>query len=296
MMHKNNMEILEFNKPITDVIRQRFSCRVYEKSPIEAGKRKKLEDYLSALGPGPLGTAIRFKLAAATEEDSKALKKLGTYGFIKGATGFIIGAMGTGNKNLEDFGYQMERAILFASNLELGTCWLGGSFSRSRFAGKIGAAKEETVPAVTATGTIAAGAREGWMRRRIGASRRVSWEKLFFDRQFDVPLSPESAGKYAEPLEMVRLGPSASNKQPWRIIKHNNIWHFYLRRTPGYPPPLFKHLLGLADVQRLEVGIAMCHFELTAKALGMQGKWVVTSPEIIVPDALTEYAVSWQQM
>jgi len=36
-----------------------------------------------------------------------------------------------GDKNLEDFGYLMEEAILFATGLGLGTCWLGGSFTKS---------------------------------------------------------------------------------------------------------------------------------------------------------------------
>ena len=52
-----------------------------------------------------------------------------------------------GEKNLEDFGYTMERIILFATDLGLGTCWLGGSFTKSRFAEKISANGSERVPA-----------------------------------------------------------------------------------------------------------------------------------------------------
>jgi nitroreductase len=64
---------------------------------------------------------------------SPQLKGLGTYGFIKGATGFIMGTVGHSEKNLEDYGYVMERAILFATDIGLGTCWFGGTFTRSRF-------------------------------------------------------------------------------------------------------------------------------------------------------------------
>lgn len=34
-----------------------------------------------------------------------------------------------------------------------------------------------------------------------------------------MPLEKEEAGNYEAALEMVRIAPSASNKQPWRILK-----------------------------------------------------------------------------
>ena len=38
---------------------------------------------------------------------------------------------------MEDFGYLMERVILYATALGLGTCWLGGTLTKSSFAEKI---------------------------------------------------------------------------------------------------------------------------------------------------------------
>ena len=60
---------------------------------------------------GPLGSRARFALVAATEGDQEALRGLGTYGFIKGATGFIVGAAERSPEDLEDYGYLMEHAI-----------------------------------------------------------------------------------------------------------------------------------------------------------------------------------------
>jgi len=60
---------------------------------------------------------------------------------------------------------------------------------------------------------------------------------------------------------MVRIAPSASNKQPWRIVKIEGAWHFFLERTKGYGDGIIFKLLKLADIQRLDMGIAMCHFE-----------------------------------
>jgi hypothetical protein len=283
-----------YSKPITEVIRQRFSCRRYFEKPIEDEKRQRLADFLSSSGTGPLGSSVRFHLVAATEQDRSSLKGLGTYGVIRGATGFIVGAVRHSKKNLEDYGYLMERAILYATDIGLGTCWLGGTFTRSRFAKKISAANAEIIPAVTSIGYSAERGRfEGRMRELVGADNRQPWENLFFRKGFGDPLPSDEAEAYAEPLAMVRIGPSASNKQPWRIVKDANTWHFYMKRTKGYGTTLTFKLLRLADLQRVDMGIAMSHFELTANECGLKGKWVVKEPHIEKPDRLTEYSVSW---
>jgi hypothetical protein len=93
-----------FTRPISEIITDRFSCRQYLNKPIAAARRQELQDYISAIHRGPLGTPVRFSLAAASDGDRQALKGLGTYGTIKSPTGFILGAMGPGSKNLEDYG------------------------------------------------------------------------------------------------------------------------------------------------------------------------------------------------
>ena len=284
-----------FQQPITDIISQRYSCRSYRPEPIAAETQRRLQDFLAALHTGPLGAPLRFALLAASESDRRALRGLGTYGFIRGAAGFIVGAAGLGERNLEDFGYQMEVAILAATDLGLGTCWLGGSFTQSSFARKIGLTDGEIVPAVTATGYVV---KQSWysrlVRKQVGAERRLPRGDLFFLDRFGVPLPAGAFGPYVWPLEMVRLAPSASNKQPWRILKDGSAWHFYLQRTPKYGPgSVVFNVMKLADLQRVDMGIAMCHFELTARELGLDGKWVRMNPGLEVPDERTEYVVSW---
>ena len=286
---------MRFNKPITEIIPQRYSCRIYNNQPIEAETRQQLHALLSTLDHGPLGAPTRFEMVAATEQDRQSLRGLGTYGFIRGATGFIVGAINGSNTSLEDFGYRMEQILLAATDLGLGTCWLGGSFTKSTFAGKIRATGNETVPAVASIGYAAEGSRsEDWIRQRAKGDSRLPWEALFFHEHFNRTLAPEAAGAYATPLEMLRLGPSASNKQPWRVVRDASAWHFYLQRTRRYGKgsAIFT-LLKLADLQRVDMGIAMCHFELTANELGLPGRWVVAEPDLDKPGEHTEYIVSW---
>lgn len=286
---------MQFDQPVTDLIEQRFSCRTYRPEPIEPESRERLTDFFEATRVGPLGNRARFKLIAAHEEDASALRGMGTYGFIKNPTGFIIGACRDEEMSLEDYGYLMEAIILRATDLGLGTCWLGGTFNRSRFAREIDLGDDEIIPAVTSLGYIAEDPRrvDQTIRNTAGSDRRMTWSELFFERSFDQPLERQAAGEFALPLKMVRIGPSASNKQPWRIVKIDDAWHFYLRRTPGYPSPVFNLLLGLADLQRVDIGIAMCHFELTAKHLGLEGDWALDDPGIALLDKHTEYVISW---
>ncbi len=289
-----------FSQPLTEIIPARYSCRNYAKRPIEEEKQEQLRAFIAAHTVGPFGTPVRFSLVTATERDRDELRGLGTYGFIKGAMGFIIGAVEESDKYLEDFGYLMEQIILYATDLGLGTCWLGGSFNKSNFSARISAQEAERVPAVTAIGYAAEKPRliGRLIRRQAGSDHRKPWEDLFFLGQFGVPLPREAAGPYAIPLDMVRLGPSASNKQPWRIIKREKngsdgeTWHLYLQRTEGYRRRN-RGMMGVADMQRIDMGIAMCHLALTARELGLHGEWQDQEPAIETPDELTEYVISW---
>lgn len=283
-------------RPIQDVMRERFSCRSYVKKPIEAPSRARLEEFLSGLGPGPFGSPTRFGLLASTADDERALKGLGTYGMIRNPQAFIVGVMGPGPKNLEDLGYLLERAVLAAVGLGLGTCWLGGSFRKSRFSGAVGVTGDETVPAVVALGYSADAERSGgWAGRAIKRSTRLAPEATFFAGGFDRPLRPDEAGGLAPALESVRWAPSASNKQPWRVVRGGGRWHFYLQRTKGYGKGLMGKLSPMADVQRIDLGIAMCHFELAARELGATGTWELADPGIVLPDDLTSYTATWRE-
>jgi nitroreductase len=279
--------------PVHDLAARRYSCRDYVDRPLENADRDRLAAFLATLDAGPLGNSCRFALLAATQDDRAALKGLGTYGFIKGATAFILGAVRPGPGDMEDYGYLLERGVLEATELELGTCWLGGTFTKSSFARKLGPQNGEVIPAVVATGYPTEHSRKHWLRRRIGAERRLPPEQLFFEGNPATPMRLNAAGDLARLLEVVRWAPSASNKQPWRVVRDGKHWHFYLARTPGYSGGILKSFIKLADLQRVDIGIAMCHLELAARESGLVGRWVVAPPRIDVSAAGWEYAASW---
>ena len=58
----------------------------------------------------------------------------------------------------------------------------------------------------------------------------------------------------SEVLDMVRWAPSAINKQPWRIVHRDGAYHFYEKKDRGYSSD------ATGDMQKIDVGIALCHF------------------------------------
>lgn len=263
--------------------------------PIQVEHIASLQKYFTEKQNGPFNNQIQLKIISVQENDDFQLKGLGTYGFIKNPAGFIIASIKDAPGSLEDFGYILEELILQATNLGLGTCWLGGTFTKSRFARIINLQEDEDIPCVISLGYPSN--QQAWVdrvaRTYAGADRRLSWKELFFIDTFNQPISKEQAGSYQEPLELVRLAPSASNKQPWRILKLTDNWHFYIQRTKKYPTPVFKFLLGLADLQRVDLGIAMAHFENSARDLKLSGEWTINNPALTLPDPKIEYVVSW---
>lgn len=271
-----------------EIIKRRTSCRSYSHNGIDQDKLDELRKYIAANTDSPFNSIIRFQLLDFSETDTLEIKAPGTYGVIKGAKYFIVGAVGNQPKSMEDYGYCMEKNILKATDLELGTCWLGGTFNRSGFGEIMGVVSDELLPAISPVG-YSSNKRsiiDRLFRLSAGSDKRKSWQELFFDGNIRTPLQKESSSPYEKPLECIRIGPSASNKQPWRIIKEGGSLHFYLSRTPGY-----NAVFGDIKMQNIDMGIAMCHFELSARELGLKGDWNITDPRMQTGDA--EYIVSW---
>jgi len=276
---------------IIETIKNRKSCRTYSDRVIEPEKLAELKQFLASNTKTPFGSKVRFQLIDFNEIKTRELKKnLTTYGVIKGARLFIAGTVEKQPKAMEDYGYCMERNVLKATSMGLGTCWLGGTFKRSGFAGKISINEGELLPAISPVGYLRdkRSVVDRVFRYVAASDKRKPWNELFYLNDTDNFLDDRNFGRFNVPLECVRLAPSASNKQPWRIIlgKGQDTVHLYLKRTPGYGK-IGKDI----ELQNVDMGIAMCHFELSAKALGLQGNWSVNDPQIIATDM--EYIVSW---
>jgi hypothetical protein len=275
---------------IIESIKIRRSCRSYSDRAIEPEKLAELKQFLASNTKTPFGSKICFHLLDFNEMETGELKNLTTYGVIKGTRRFIVGTTEKRPMAMEDYGYCMERNILKATSLGLGTCWLGGTFKRRGFADKIRINEGELLPAISPVGypRDTRSVVDRMFRYFAASDKRKPWDELFHLHDTDSILTDHHSGGFKIPLECIRMAPSASNKQPWRIIKDKNqdAFHFYLRRTPGY-----ENVVKYVKLQNVDMGIAMSHFELSAKELGLKGDWSVNEPQI-QSDGM-EYIVSW---
>ncbi|MBN1424088.1 nitroreductase family protein [Candidatus Fermentibacteria bacterium] len=281
MTHSSSWSALE-------AVKQRISHRTYDGLPLPPDVRETLEKALREPPLAPFGSRVR--LALVEKSSAGQPVRLGTYGIIRGATTFLVGAIQRVEHAEEDFGFVFEWAILRATSLGLGTCWLGGTLRRGEFATALGLRPGEFIPAATPVG-YAAGRRsimDAMTRWGAGSKHRKPWSELFFAGSFQAPLSETDSGAYATVLEMVRLAPSASNRQPWRIVmdRERRAFHLFLQRTAGYGYP------GV-DLQRIDMGIAMCHFELSVRELGIEGGWTQKDVDVKPLPARTSYLASW---
>lgn len=271
---------------IEEVVQKRYSVRNYSDQAVEPEKKRAIERFVDGL-ENPFGCKVHFHFLDHAE--SKSPENLGTYGVIKGAKQYIATTVELRPLALEALGYELETLMLYLAHLDLGSCWLGGTFHRRDFAKSMNIQESEVFPAVTPYGYAASRKhiQEIVMRKIIRADQRKEWNQLFFCRDFQTPLTKGEAGDLDFPLEMIRLGPSASNKQPWRIVYTEQACHFYEDKQPGYSD-VFSY-----DIQQIDLGIAAAHFDLAAKEKGIQGHFDPSAdPKIEMPDHMI-YEFSW---
>ncbi len=275
---------MEYNSPITEIIPKRRSWRKYKTSSIEDSKIEELEDFIEKLDINPFSGICRFEILKL--EDISRVNQYASYGIIKGASYYIVGIVPRSEYDLEYFSYFLEAIILKATELDLGTCWLGGTVRRDKLKNDINLERDERIPAISPLGyPDDPGLIRSILRSSLKAKSRNPWEEIFFEEKETnfSPLDKYLLGDYATCLEMVRLGPSAKNGQPWRIIKEEqkNNFHFYRANSHQYA--------------RLDIGIAVCHFDLTRKEKELEGKWEIKESKKIkqiVPDEWL-YTISW---
>lgn len=265
---------------ISELIRTRRSVRSFDGGGLTAEEQDRLRAFAASIG-NPYGIPVEFRLLDA--------EAYGLSSPVITGERFYVGAKIAAGPHMEEaFGYSFERFVLYAWSLGLGTTWIGGTMDRSVFNRAMALRENERMPCVSPVGRPAAkmSLRETVMRRGTGATSRKPFDTPFFDGSFDRPLTEEAAGDLAAPLNAVLRAPSAVNRQPWRAVKCGDTLHFYVRHDRGY---LLKEA---GDLQKVDLGIALCHFALAAEEAGCAPRFSLSAPSIPVP-AGVEYIASY---
>ena len=252
---------------INELIRNRRSVRTFEEKAVGEETLEKLREF-SPKAINPFGVSVSFELLYAAEHGLQSP-------VLSGAELYVCGRVKNVPFCQAAFGYSFERYLLYAQSLGLGGVWIGGTMNRSAFEKAMRLEDNELMPCVSPLGyTAKMSVREIMMRKGVKADTRMDFEELFFEGDFEHPISRQKAGRLEAPLESVRLAPSAVNRQPWRVLLRDGAAHFYLRRGKG-----FGHSDKL-DMQMIDMGIALCHFELSAEAEGLSPRFAVEAPAV----------------
>lgn len=271
---------------VEKIVKQRISVRTFDEQTLSDDLKEKMNNYIRNIG-NPFLVDVSFRLLETKAADNGV--KLGTYGVIKGANSYIGASVAEGEWSLEAVGYSFEKIILYATSLGLGTCWLGGTFNRGEFASAMNVKQGELFPAISPIAYPLGKKRlaDTVVRKLAKSDTRKDWSEIFYHNDFSHTLTKKEAEEYEVPLEMIRLAPSASNKQPWRIVKTNSGYHFFEDKAKGY-----SERLGF-DIQRIDIGIAACHFHMSVQEKGLQGKFEKLSQIDIQTPEHVHYITSW---
>lgn len=271
---------------IEETIKKRKSVRNYEKRGLSEQQRNEIVTYMNQI-ENPFQVKVKFYFLE-TELLDKG-QKLGTYGVIQGAKDYLGVTVKNTDFAMEAVGYAFEMLVLYATSLGLGTCWMGGTFNRNQFKTAMEISENDVFPIISPIGIpLEKRSLTDTLVRKIAKSdQRKEWQELFFSTSFENILSKEDASDYVTALELVRIAPSASNKQPWRIVKDGELFHFF--KVQGYGD-----VFGY-DIQSVDMGIAACHFELALKEKQIVGEFYKEQDIKIELPEKTTYSFSWKK-
>lgn len=264
-----------------ETIKNRKSVRTYEEKPIASDKKEALENDIANI-ENPFNVPVALKLLDGKQDHLSSPVIVGADTWLGGKVALVTDA------DLA-FGYAFEKAVLYATDLGLGTVWLAATLDRPAFEKAMAVTENEVMPAVSPVGYAAEkrSVRESLMRKGLKADKRLKFTELFFQDDFNHALSEKEAGKWEVPLTCVRWAPSATNTQPWRLVISDdgkNV-HFYEKHKGKDKLPI--------DIHKVDLGIALCHFEIAAKEKGLDGQFVKSDPNLSHA-ADVDYIISYQ--
>ncbi len=173
-----------------------------------------------------------------------------SYGFFKGVRNYIALVGPKLDENVhEKLGYYGEKLLLTCELLELGTCWVGGTFNRDKCKCKV--SEEEVFKCVIVFGNTK---KKQTTKEKIirNVSHKIRKDKSIED-MFHSEHQPPNW--FIEGMRMVQRAPSALNRMPTKF--------YYSDETA------MAKVKGEKILEYYDLGIANFHFEIGANI----GKW-----------------------
>lgn len=234
-----------------DAINTRISRRTYLDTPIEPAKLALLQKEIDKAN-AESGLTITF-----LQDGAESFEGDKSYGMFEGVRSMLVLK---GNEDLpnlkEKVGYYGEKLILLAENLELGSCWVGGTFDKE--SSVFEKSPDEQIICVVPLGNISPSNREEKLvRGRIHRHSKEINEMMQADR----PLTETET----EAMKLVQLAPTARNTQKVEFVFEGD-----------------EITAQVADDYRfdlVDLGICKLHFETGMKTLYPNGHFLFGNKE-----------------
>ena len=249
---------------IIEIIKKRKSCRTFDHILLNPSDKKVLEVFINGNTDLIGGELINLKII----EKKDTNKRMGVnYGLIQGHNTYLLGTSESSIDSRVHYGYLLEKVVLKATEIGISTCWTG--YFDNTYFNEITIGKGSEIPGIVILGYAKdkQTSLERIAKFASNASKRLNWDRLFFNFNSKSPLRPDIISKYSDSLDMVRLAPSSGNTQPWRIFYDNTDRAFHFFKKPVSRRYEEK---GLHDI---DLGIALSHFELTSLYNNLSGCW-----------------------
>lgn len=263
-----------------EAIKTRVSTRVYEDKQLDSVTLGKIKDVIAQSRPFVKGAKHKIALVE-DQEQSKSLFMgiMGNYGKIVSAGCSVAGIAEDTREDWISIGFAQEQVVIELTRLGLSTCWVGGFFHKSKTKNIFGVKDNEVVTNLISIGHTKPHFINTSMRSLVKGNRRKPKEEIafykvwgnnclnFLEKNKDIDLA----------VQMAILSPSASNRQPVRVIVSDKTAHFYIVESKDL----------YAKMRLLDAGIFMSHYFITMEHLGLKP---VTSFEKDYPPCMNGFA------
>ena len=237
---------------IIEAIEKRVSCRAYEERAIDQGIIDALSGEIERINDE---SGLSFQLYGPRENGTSIDLSAKMFAGNPPWYAALVGRNDLVEK--EKLGYFGERLVLAAEALGLSTCWVAGTYDRS--SARVQLAEGEELHSVVPLGY--APAKTPFKQRTIRSSLRARSKNQADLFRGPVPLA-QAPEWIRACIDGVWKGPSAINEQP--VV--------FVQDAPDAPvrAELSRVKTGM---EHIDLGIAKYHFEVVARACGVDGTW-----------------------
>lgn len=249
---------MELKKSWINAIDNRKSRRTYTEEDVNEKDVKILKELIDNINKG---TKLNIQYIKDGKDGISGFKA--SYGMISKAKSFIALV---GDKNIKNYkeklGYYGESIVLEATSLNLGTCWIGGTYKKEECKKYIKFNENEELVCIIAIGNTD---RDLSIKEKLVKTlnkNEKSFDDILISHNKEIPSWVEVGINY------VSKAPSALNKKPVGYkLKDNKVEATIIKENHGY--------------EKIDLGISMLHFELGAYSEGYIGKWKYKNGEYI---------------